>query len=162
MVPPFPLSLPELAAAFPGATFVFTSRDPIQLLPSTCGMAEAAAAISMSYDAGLAPLGGAVASRMASYAAAQLTFCKAPPPSVTQPPLVFKYMEVIADPMATVRRIYAASGRELTPAAEEAMKAHLAVETQHREGRPDYSLAKFGLRKEELERQFAAYRALLI
>ena len=34
-------TLQEFAKTFPDATFVFTTRDPIHCVPSTCGMIEA-------------------------------------------------------------------------------------------------------------------------
>jgi len=147
-----------LADSFPDASFVFTSRDPLQMLPSTCGMAEALAAISMTYEPGLHQLGRSVAARMHTYATAQLDFC-AKPPAGLRPPLVLKYADVLADPLATVRRVLGHASHTLSPEAEQSMRTHLAVETQHKEGRPSYSLAKFGLDERELKERFAAYRA---
>jgi len=156
--PLFTCFLRELAAAFPDASFVFTSRDPVQMLPSTCGMAEALAAISMTYEPGLEQLGRSVAARMHTYATAQLDFCARPPPGLA-PPLVLKYADAISDPLGTVRRMLGHASRTLSREAEEAMRAHLDVETQHKEGRPSYSLAKFGLDEKELKERFSSYRA---
>jgi len=157
--PLFTAFLWELAAAFPDAAFVFTSRDPIQMMPSTCGMAEAFAGLQMRYDDGLAVLGKAIASRMHQYATSQLAFCKTPPKGLKKP-ITLRYKEVLAKPMDAVRDIYKATGRPLSDAVVQTMAAHLAANKQHKEGRPDYSLAKFGLDKAEQEALFKEYIAI--
>lgn len=67
--PMFTPFLGELAAVFPDAAFVFTSREPKSVLPSTCGMAEAAASVKMDYSdpARLSHLGASCADRFARF-----------------------------------------------------------------------------------------------
>ncbi len=69
------------------------------------------------------------------------------------------YYDLIKDPIPEVERIYDAAGMELTSAAREAMDAFRQVNKQHKYGRHKYSLADFGMTKEDIETRFAAYRA---
>jgi hypothetical protein len=69
------------------------------------------------------------------------------------------YRDVARDPLGSVRRIYAAVGRALSPEAEAAMADWV---TKHpREHRPphEYAMETFGFTREQIEREFAAYRA---
>jgi NAD(P)-dependent dehydrogenase (short-subunit alcohol dehydrogenase family) len=69
------------------------------------------------------------------------------------------YYELVADPMAQVRRIYAHAGRTLTPEADAAMQEVLARDKQHRYGRHVYSARDFGLSPARIEEAFSDYRA---
>jgi hypothetical protein len=69
------------------------------------------------------------------------------------------YYDLIRDPMSEVERIYEAAGKVLTPAAREAMEASRKVNKQHKYGRHTYSLADFGLTKDDVEPRIAEYRA---
>ena len=164
--PLFNYLLDELREALPEAstTFVFTSREPANVVPSTCGMAEVLASVQMRYDdakVNLHRLGSGVSKRMQAYADAQLDFCAKPPARLRKPPLTLKYKEVLSDPMVAVRKVYEHAGRKLDVEVEDAMKEHLAQNGQHKEGRPNYSLATFGLDKMDLAQRFAKYTALV-
>ncbi len=67
------------------------------------------------------------------------------------------YDELVADPMAQVRRIYAHAGLELTAEAKARMR-QWAVENE-RDRRPvhAYTLEEFGYTPEALRREFSAY-----
>ena len=64
-----------------------------------------------------------------------------------------------ADPLATVERVYAFAGRELTPAARAAMEAYLARnKREKRSGAHKYALADFGCTDAEVAERFAVYK----
>ena len=69
------------------------------------------------------------------------------------------YYDLLADPLASVRRIYAHAGLDLSPEAEAAMKEVLARDKQHRYGRHVYRTRDFGLSPAAVEETFADYRA---
>jgi phosphatidylethanolamine-binding protein (PEBP) family uncharacterized protein len=69
------------------------------------------------------------------------------------------YRRIVDAPLETVRAIYARFGRELTDAAESAMRRFLAAHPKNKHGRHRYSLEAFGLDREEETARFAAYRA---
>lgn len=158
--PLFTSFLPQLDAALDDddALFVFTSRDPTKLVPSTCGMAEVAACLKADWTTCTLPaLGASVARRMADWAARQKAFVDAKKGRGSNV-LCLRYEDVVADPMAAVARIYESSGRVLTDETAATMRAHLDRNAQHRHGRPDYSMAKFGLEPATLEATFADYK----
>lgn len=68
------------------------------------------------------------------------------------------YYDLLKDPMAQVRRIYGFAGIALTPTALAAMEASLKVNVQNRHGVHRYRLEDFGLSKEQVHRDYAAYR----
>lgn len=68
------------------------------------------------------------------------------------------YYDLLADPMAQVRRIYEFAGIPLTPQALAAMNASRERNVQNRHGVHRYSLEDFGLSKAQVHRDYAAYR----
>ena len=72
------------------------------------------------------------------------------------------YRAVARDPVGEVRRIYAAVGLPLTPAAEAAMRAWVAKNPREHRPPHEYSMETFGYTREGIERAFAAYRARFI
>ena len=69
------------------------------------------------------------------------------------------YYDLIKDPMPEVARVYEAAGAVLTPEARAAMEASRKVNKQHKYGKHKYSLADFGLTKDDVEPRIAEYRA---
>ncbi len=68
------------------------------------------------------------------------------------------YPDLVADPMATVRRLYEQMGVPLTSQAEAAMAEHTQTRTQHRYGVHRYSPAEFGLDTADLHDRYRSYR----
>lgn len=68
------------------------------------------------------------------------------------------YPELIADPMAEMRRIYESLGRPLTGLAKSRMSRWLEQNPQHKHGVHRYRLESFGLDEAEIDEAFAAYR----
>jgi NAD(P)-dependent dehydrogenase (short-subunit alcohol dehydrogenase family) len=69
------------------------------------------------------------------------------------------YYDLVTDPLAEARRIYAAAGIELTPEAEDAMRRLLEHEVQNKHGRHVYRTRDFGLSPAKIEETFTDYRA---
>lgn len=69
------------------------------------------------------------------------------------------YYDLVADPLACVRRIYARAQLALEPDAEAAMRQVLERDVQHRHGRHAYTARDFGLSRAGIEETFADYRA---
>jgi hypothetical protein len=68
--------------------------------------------------------------------------------------------DLVADPVAAAKRVYAHAGEALSPAAERAMRAYLAENrATGRAGRHAYDAADFGLDANDLAAAFPAYRA---
>ena len=70
-----------------------------------------------------------------------------------------QYADLLADPLATMKRIYDVGGRRsVTPAAETRMREYVAENPQTRFGKHQYSLEGTGLDRGELEERFAPYQ----
>jgi hypothetical protein len=68
------------------------------------------------------------------------------------------YHDLLRDPIATVRRIYRHFDLSLTAEAEHRMRRHLTHNPQHKHGRHQYDLERFGLDPASLDRRFGPYR----
>ena len=68
------------------------------------------------------------------------------------------YYDLIKDPMPEVERVYDAAGAALSAEGRQAMEASRKVNRQHKYGKHKYSLADFGLTKDDVEPRIAAYR----
>jgi NAD(P)-dependent dehydrogenase (short-subunit alcohol dehydrogenase family) len=69
------------------------------------------------------------------------------------------YYDLVADPLAEARRIYAAAGMDFTAETESAMSALLEHQVQNKHGRHVYRTRDFGLSPAKIEETFADYRA---
>ena len=67
------------------------------------------------------------------------------------------YAEVMREPIAAMRRLYAALGDEFTPEAEQGMTTWLEANPQGKFGKHEYKLAQFGLSQAQLEPMFEEY-----
>ncbi len=145
-------SLDVLCDVFPDARIVMTHRDPAQTVPSLASLVRTLRVLGS--DA-VDPLEiGAHWSGKWSRALERAIAARA---QREERFLDVHYAELVADPMAQVRRIYAHAGLELTADAEARMR-EWAVENE-RDRRPvhAYTLEEFGYTQEALRRDFAAY-----
>jgi hypothetical protein len=67
------------------------------------------------------------------------------------------YDDLVADPLAQMKRIYTWLGDPWTRAAEIGMKAWLSENSQGRYGQHRYSLSQWGFTKQDLEPYFSDY-----
>jgi hypothetical protein len=145
-------SLDALFAVFPDARIAMTHRDPAQTVPSLASLVRTLRVLgSDSVD----PLEiGAHWSQRWSRALERAIAARTKRDEAF---LDVHYAELVADPMAQVRRIYAHAGLELTAEAQATMQKW-AVENE-RDRRPvhAYTLEEFGYTREGLRRDFAAY-----
>jgi hypothetical protein len=147
------MALDALVAAYPDARFVMTHRDPLQVVASTCSLALTLVGLGSDADHRAylirrwTELSEAVIARILDFRA-------------RHPGRVFHdlhYRELVADPVAAVRGIYAALGDELTPLAESRIAAYAAAHPQGEFGTHRYSAAEFGLDTPRARARFADY-----
>jgi len=67
------------------------------------------------------------------------------------------YEQLVRDPVGAVRDLYRTFGRELSPAAEDAMRAHADAVPPGVHGMHTYRLADFGLTRDEVAQRFTRY-----
>ena len=146
--------LDEILKVFPNARIIMPHRDPARVLASFCSM-EAHAYGVFSDDVDPREVGRhwfAKARRMVRLAAEARD--KAGPEHFVD----VAYADLVADPIAQMRRVYDFLGLELTQEKERAMRAWLAGNPQHKHGKHRYRLEDFGLDGDTVENAFADYR----
>ena len=161
--PIFTTFLPEMYEAFPDAAYVFTSRDPVNVIPSTCGLVEVAASIKANWGKGGTTLfhhiGGYVFGRMEFLARKQDEFIRSAEKGDKLLKVInLPYKATIKSPMASVEKIYELAGRKVSEETRRRMEAHLKENTQGKHGKANYSLEKFGLTEGRLLDSFGQYK----
>ncbi|HXZ84893.1 MAG TPA: sulfotransferase, partial [Myxococcota bacterium] len=68
------------------------------------------------------------------------------------------YLDLVADPLGTVRRVYAHFGLPFTAEAARRSRGYFAEQLRGREGQHEYSLDAFGLDPDEIAAAFKGYR----
>lgn len=143
-----------LLEVFPNATLVHTHRDPLKTSPSLFSMLTH---LQMIFSDDVDP--NRVASHWLDKIENMARRTMATRDRVNDRGFVdVSYYDVVRDPLPQVARIYEAAGAELTPEALKAMESSRKVNKQHKYGRHKYSLADFGMTKEDVESRIAPYR----
>ncbi len=148
--------LEEMFEAYPDATLVWLHRDPVQVAASrTMMMADIAEGIVGPVDV------HAEAKKHLEMTRASIANTMSNP-MVDDPRILHvRYTDFIADQVATVRRYYAFSGRELTAQADSAMHDYLANNRGDRHGKFRYStklLTDIGQDLDALHEEFRPFR----
>lgn len=149
--------LREFFDAYPDANLVWLHRDPVQVAASrTMMMADIMDGIVGAID-------------LEAEAKMHLAMTRASIANTMSNPLVddprihhVRYSDFVADPVGTIRGYYHFCGRELTPAAETAMRDYLQHNRGDRHGKFKYStqlLTDIGEDIDALHAEFAPFRA---
>lgn len=147
--------LDQLGRVLPGARVIRVHRDPLEVLGSFCSLAAVLSGIS-SDRIECAAIG-------ARWAPAWATALSRAAEARREWPddrwVDIAYTDLVADPLAEVRRIYAHFGLELRDATEASMASYLAAQPRSSTGAHRYTLAQFGLDPDREAERFAAHRA---
>jgi hypothetical protein len=149
-------ALDALLAVYPDACLVQTHRDPLRIVGSIASHGVVLrAAFSDAVDPGevardwsarwAAALARALRMRDASAAHGRF--------------LDLRYDEIVRDPIAAVRAIYAHADLELRPEAEQRMRVFMAANPQDRHGPHRYTLEQYGLDRDQEASRYAGYCA---
>lgn len=144
-----------LLEVFPDATIVHTHRDPLKTSPSFFSMVTH---LQMIFSDDVDP--NRVAAHWLGKIENMARRAMSTRDRVNDKGFVdVSYYDLIKDPIPEVARIYEAAGLDLTAEARDAMEASRKVNKQHKYGRHKYSLADFGMTKDDVESRLAPYRA---
>lgn len=146
-------ALGSLARAVPEASFIHPHRSLDEVLPSMCSLA--AALMTIFSDAVEPKALGPIAMQLARESIARFT--RARQDIAPGRILDLRYPELVADPVAAVKRVYDTFGYEYTPAFERRMKVFLADRKKSVPAPHVYSLGQFNLSKDEILTEFGAY-----
>ena len=144
-----------LFATYPDARIVQTHRDPVTVLASVASLtAVLQGAFTDRLDLG--EIGLEVTRRWSTglERAMQVRRSGALP---AERFLDVNYHELVADPIATTRRLYAHFDLPFSEEAERGMRHHLADHPKDKHGAHTYTLAAFGLDPGELAHRFKGY-----
>jgi hypothetical protein len=148
--------LDAMCEVFPAVQVIATHRDPVQTIPSFASLIHAIRVMG-SDRVDPAEIGRQWGGRLVRMMDRCIEFYE------RQPERFFdiRYEDLVADPMAAIRRIYAFVGLPWDATAELRMR-EWAVENA-RDKRPvhHYTLEKFGFSEAGLREQFANYRAFV-
>ncbi len=145
--------LATLRATFPDAVVVHCHRDPCQAVASYASLVVAVR--TPNSDAVSLPDVGRHALERSALAMERALAARS---ATTDGFVDVSYSELVADPLACVRRLYRAFGEELGEDVSAAMARWLADNPQHKHGRHRYTLDQFGLSAPEVADRFAGYR----
>lgn len=149
--------LEALLAEYPDARIVQTHRDPLDVIPSVSSLHHAVRGFG-SDDVVPSVVGAQQSAIWSEFLDRAMAARARLDPSRF---LDVRFEDVLVDPIAVVKRIYAHFDLELTSAAEAAMRRHLAAHPREKHGRHVYTLGMFGLTEAGIRRDFGAYRAHL-
>jgi Sulfotransferase family len=148
-----PLYLDALTDTYPDAQLVMTHRDPAATVASACSLVHA---VRKLYSDDVDPRKIAEVSLEtfdAMIARARAFEAKHGAGRIHH----IRYPDLVADPIATMRHVYAHFDEPLTPQAETAMRATLAANPQGKHGKHDYRLEDYGLTANGVRAHFKDY-----
>eukprot|EP00996_Jenningsia_fusiforme_P000270 NODE_1221_length_1630_cov_31.189753_g1086_i0.p1 GENE.NODE_1221_length_1630_cov_31.189753_g1086_i0~~NODE_1221_length_1630_cov_31.189753_g1086_i0.p1 ORF type:complete len:507 (-),score=86.87 NODE_1221_length_1630_cov_31.189753_g1086_i0:110-1498(-) len=152
------LFLDEINKNYPDASLIFTHRTVEQTVPSFCRLLEST--VKMFYrDSCLdrRKVGRYGLHHMKEIAARVTAFQKSASASDMKRVQNVSYKQLMADPIAEVRRLYEQLGYEYSAEFEKNMRQWLDDNPQGKHGRASYSLADFGISQEDIDLNFADY-----
>jgi hypothetical protein len=144
-------ALAAIRAVYPDAHFIFVHRDPLRVLASVARLTEVLRE-PFARVIDRARIGEQV-TRHWEAGAAHMVALPPDPAAHTH----IQYRELVSDPMATIRHLYARTGMALSPAAEARMAAHLAARPDGGYGRHSYRFEDHHLDPGALAERFRPY-----
>ncbi|MCZ7620611.1 MAG: sulfotransferase [Myxococcota bacterium] len=148
------LALDDLLAVYPDALIVQTHRDPVRILASLASLVATLRG-AFSDDVDPVEIGRDVAVRWAEALRRSIAVRQ----NVSGDRFVdIQYRDLLRDPIAIVRLLYARMDTPLDAETERAMQRFLEANPQDRFGRHRYPLAPFGLDGDAERRRYARYR----
>lgn len=147
--------LPELLSVYPDAVLVQPHRDPVTVMASISRLIEVIRTVSFT-TIDRAALGQELLHLWHDGQVRSMAFRKANP-QVKVHDLRFK--DIVADPVAAVRGVYAHAQMDFTPETESAVRGWWVANPADKHGQHRYELADYGLTREQVESVYADYIA---
>ena len=143
-------------SVYPDACVIMTHRDPIEV---TASNASLTATLRSAFSDGIDPLEvGPECSRRWAEAIGRALRSRDRGCAPAERFLDLYYIDLIADPIGAVRKVYARFDLRFPEGLEEKIRAFLRHNPSDRFGKHRYRLEQFGLDLEEETRRYAAYR----
>lgn len=148
--------LKEFFETYPDANLVWLHRDPVQVAASSTAMMR-------DIMEGIVGKIDLVAEARMHVERVRMSIANTMSNPLVHDPRIMhvRYRDFVADPIGTIRSYYTFTGRELTPAAEAAMRDYLANNRGDRHGKFEYStklLTDAGFDIDALNEEFRPFR----
>jgi hypothetical protein len=141
-----------LFATFPDAKVIWTHRDPYATFASSMSMRGHSRPL-FNKDADIGYMRERFPLQLALHLARPLEMSRERPGDIYD----LYYDDLVADPLAQMKKLYAWLGDPWTDATETGMRAWLQENPQGRFGQHRYSLSQWGFTKQDLEPYFSDY-----
>ncbi len=149
-------ALPALLGTMPEATVVCTHREPAEVAASWCSLiAHLWRQKSPHVDERRL---AALQLELLAHSTEKALAARA---SYPERIIDVRFADLVADPLAVVERLYAASGRALHDEARGRMQRYLADNPRGKHGAHRYTLEDFGLTRSDVDARFMRYRTVL-
>jgi hypothetical protein len=145
-------AIDSLVELFPDACILFTHRNPLEVVGSYCSMME-----TLMASRGCSPQPGLGETVLDYLARSMECGLAARERARAERFLDVDYDRFVADPMATVRRVYDHFGLALDAQTESALGANARAHSTRRHGTHSYGLEKYGLTPERVKERLAPY-----
>ena len=148
-----PLFLDALKSVYPDAQLVMTHRDPVDVVGSACSLLKN---VRPMFCDSVYPIsiGKEMLETFDVMIARTIAFKeKHGWDSIYD----LQYAEMMADPIGSMKKLYAHFDEPFTAEAEAAMNAYMANNEQGKHGKHVYSLADYGLTKEQIREHYKGY-----
>jgi hypothetical protein len=148
-----PLYLDDLTTVYPDAQLVMTHRDPVEVVGSACSLLRHVQPI-YSDRVDLRAIAEQSLETFDLMIARQNAFRDKHGEDAIYD---IQYAEQLADPIGSMRRLYAHFDEPFTAEAEASMRRLLAANPQGKHGKHHYTLEEFGLTAEGVRKHFQDY-----
>jgi hypothetical protein len=147
-------ALADLFAVYPDARVLMTHRDPLRVVGS---VASLTAALRMPFSDSVDPAEVAHTVSQRWVEGVRRMAQAREQADLADRFLDIHYLDLLRDPMGEIRRVYSHLGLLLSEEASARMHAFLSKHPKDRHGEHRYSLAQFGLDRDQQERQYRPY-----
>ena len=148
-------TLETLLSEYPDAMIVQTHRDPLEITPSVSSLEYSMRGIAS--DAIDPYVIGEQQTRLWSSALDRCVAFRDAHPGHAQQFVDIQFEEILADPIACVRKVYDRFGLDLSAQAESRMRSFLADNQRDKHGAHHYTLEMFGLDEAGVSRYYENY-----
>jgi hypothetical protein len=145
--------LPALFAAYPDAVLVQPHRDPVTVMASISRLIEVIRCVSFS-AIDRAALGQELLHLWHDGQVRSIAWRKANPQVKV---LDLRFKDIVVDPVAAVRQVYAHAGMEFSAETQAAVSNWWAANPSDKHGQHKYQLSDYGLTREQVETVYADY-----
>jgi len=147
------MHLDQLVRVLPGARIVLLHRDPVSVVTSACSLITTLTGTFSDADhkAYIAEQWTGMLARSVD----AIEKFRAARPDVLIADV--RYADLMADPIAAMRRVYGQFGDTIEGQPEEAMRVHIASRPQGKHGKHSYGVSEFGLDAGAIMERFKPY-----